>query len=180
MKVIVTIPDQVLATPTKAVAHFDKKLVALVADMKTTLKNTKNPVGVGLAAPQIGVNVSIFLMRPKEKGEISVHINPQITWVSPELTEGLPEAEHRLEGCLSVPKVWGVVKRHKVVRLVFCDETGKRIEKKYEGFPATIIQHEMDHLSGVLFTTRVLEQKGQFYKPVVNEKGEEDLEPYTI
>ena len=109
MKVIVTIPDQVLATPTKAVAHFDKKLVALVADMKTTLKNTKNPVGVGLAAPQIGVNVSIFLMRPKEKGEISVHINPQITWVSPELTEGLPEAEHRLEGCLSLPTIFGVV-----------------------------------------------------------------------
>ncbi|HCS78507.1 TPA: peptide deformylase [Patescibacteria group bacterium] len=180
MKLIVTIPDQALFTPTKTIAHFDKKLAAVVADMKAALLNTKNPVGVGLAAPQIGINASIFLMRPKEKGEISVHINPQITWVNPELTAGLPEAEHRLEGCLSVPKVWGVVKRHKAVKLMFFNETGKRIEKKYEGFPATIIQHEMDHLSGVLFTTRVLEQKGQFYKPVVNEKGEENLEPYTI
>ena len=180
MKPIVIIPDPVLSIPTKTVTHFDKKLTALVADMKAALKNTKNPVGVGLAAPQIGVSASIFLMRPKEKGEISVYINPHITWTSPELTEGLPEAEHRLEGCLSVPKVWGVVQRHKAVKLDFYDETGNRTEKKYEGFPATIIQHEMDHLSGILFTARVLEQKGQFYKPVVNEKGEEDLELYTI
>src|SRR3989344_37642 len=179
MKPIVIIPDPVLSIPTKTVTHFDKKLTSLVADMKAALKNTKNPVGVGLAAPQIGVSASIFLMRPKEKGEISVHINPHITWTSPELTEGLPEAEHRLQRCPSVPQGLGVVKRHKAVKLDFYDETGNRTEKKYEGFPATIIQHEMDHLSGILFTARVLEQKGQFYKPVANEKGEEDLELYT-
>ncbi len=180
MKPIVTTPNPVLTTPSRSVTSFDKRLVKLVSDMKTTLRGTKNPKGVGLAAPQVGQPLRVFLTRPRESEEVRVFINPEIVKSSQELTDGVPERENKLEGCLSIPKIWGRVRRAATLTLRYQDETGHRHEEKFSGFLATIIQHETDHVGGILFVQRVLEQKGKLYQTARDEEGKEILEEVTI
>ncbi len=180
MKSIVHVPHTVLSTPAKRVTMFDKKLYMLLADMNTSLLSTKNPKGVGLAAPQIGEPYCVFLTRPNEKSGIRVFINPEIIKRSDEITDGVPERENKLEGCLSIPKIWGKVKRARTLRLRYHDEHGKPHEENFEGFLATIIQHETDHINGILFTQRVLEQKQKLYQTVKDQDGKVVLEEITL
>lgn len=179
MKPIVKVPAAILTTPTKQVSNFDKRLTGLVDDLKTTLVATRNPKGVGLAAPQIGEPFAVFVVRPHEKDPIRVFINPEILAREGE-TEGVPERENKLEGCLSIPKIWGRIKRAKKVTVRYQDITGAKHEESFRGFVATIIQHETDHLNGTLFTYRVLEQKGTFYQSGKDKDGKEILEEIEL
>jgi peptide deformylase len=178
MKSIVHIPHPVLTTPTKPVVSFDKKLATVISDMKATLRHATKPKGVGLAAPQIGVGLQLFLTRPTPKDEIRIFINPTI--LASDLPQPNTDKTNQLEGCLSIPGVWGTVNRSPKLTLRFQDETGKTQEEVITGFLATIVQHEMDHLQGVLFTQRVLEQKNKFYQATTDEKGKEILEEVVI
>lgn len=178
MKSIVVTPNPVLSTPARAVTSFDKRLAKLIRDMKATLRATKNPKGVGLAAPQIGEGWRVFVTKPKD--DIRVFINPEILTFSHEQTDGVPERENKLEGCLSIPKIWGKVKRSAALTLRYQDETGATHTEKFSGFLATIIQHETDHVNGVLFVERVLEQKGRLYQAANDENGKEILEEMTL
>lgn len=180
MKPVVCVPHSVLTIPAKTVTSFDKKLERLIAKMRETLMATKNPKGVGLAAPQIGESWRVFLTRPKEETAIRVFMNPQIIKQSDDQTDGVPERENKLEGCLSIPKIWGKVKRAKTVTLRYRDEKGVLHEEEFRGFLATIIQHETDHTNGILFTKRVLEQKGTLYETRKDEEGKEVLEELSI
>ena len=81
---------------------------------------------------------------------------------------------------MSLPTIWGPVLRSSSVTLSYLDEYGKSHKKKFSNFLSTIIQHEMDHLQGILFPKRVLEQKGILYKSHKNEKGEDVFEEITI
>lgn len=177
---MVTTPNPVLTTPSKTVTFFDKRLHKLVLNLKGTLRATKNPKGVGLAAPQIGEPWRVFVTRPKDNLPIRVFINPEITESSIQKTEGVPERENKLEGCLSIPKIWGRVKRSASLTLSYQDETGTTHKEKFSGFLATIIQHETDHVNGILFVTRVLEQKGKLYQAGKDENGKEILEEVEI
>ena len=139
-----------------------------------------DPPGVGLAANQVGLNLSIFIIRPTKKSKTKVFINPKIIKISKTLIErerkdptkkSFDSAQDKpkkgkvkLEGCLSIPKIWGPVKRSDRAFLEYQDLTGKKYIKWFDGFEAIIIQHEMDHLSGVVFTQRSIEQRGQLYK----------------
>lgn len=180
---IVVVPNPVLTTPTKKVGKIDKKIKAVISRMKSILVGTRNPKGVGLAATQIGLSLSIFITKPDNSSPVRVFIDPQIIEKSEELSEimradeGSPslKREKKLEGCLSIPHVWGYLKRAKKVKLRFTDTQGKTHEEEFEGFMATIIQHETDHLNGILFTRRVLEQKEKLYRIEEDEKGEEKL-----
>lgn len=178
MKPIVHIPAQVLTTTTKRVITFDKKLTRIISDMKAALIHATNPKGVGLAAPQVGIPLQLFLTRPTEKDAIRVFINPII--LSRDPPQPNADKTHQLEGCLSIPGVWGTVNRSLKLTLSFQDEKGATHEETIAGFLATIIQHEMDHLQGVLFTQRVLEQKNKFYQATTDEKGKEILEEVVI
>ena len=178
MRPIVKIPNTVLSTPVQPVVSFDKKLKKIISDMKATLLHATNPKGVGLAAPQIGVPLSLFLTRPKEKDEIRVFINPKI--LKSETPISNADKTNQLEGCLSIPGVWGTVNRSPNLTLVYQDEQGTKNEEQFSGFLATIIQHEMDHLQGVLFTKRVLEQKNKFYQSTTDEQGKEILEEVVL
>jgi peptide deformylase len=180
MKRIVKIPDKVLTSPTKPVIHFDKRLRALVNDLKTTLAAARNPKGVGLAATQIGESYRVFVTRPNEKEDIRVFINPEIISRSDKHTDGVPERANKLEGCLSIPAVWGLVRRAKDLVLRYQDEQGEKHEESFTGFLATIIQHEVDHLNGTLFTHRVLEQQGKFYQSGKDENGKDILEEIEL
>lgn len=185
---IVVIPNTVLTTPANLVTKIDKKILSVVSDMKKTLGGTKNPKGVGLAAPQIGVALRIFITKPEPNSPIDVFLNPEILWQSPSLAEINREhqkdpsvqKDKKLEGCLSIPKIWGHLLRPEKVKLRFMDLFGKIQEKEYSGFMATVIQHETDHVNGILFTQRVLEQGQKLYRITRNKKGEEELVEISI
>lgn len=180
MKPIVCAPSSVLTSLAQTVTIFDKRLEALIGEMKTTLLATKNPKGVGLAGPQVGLSLRIFITRPKEESLTRVFINPEIISRSEDQTDGVPGRENKLEGCLSIPKIWGKVKRAKTLSLRYQDEKGNIHKEKFSGFIATIIQHETDHINGILFTQRVLAQKGKLYQTGKDEEGKEVLEEITI
>jgi len=180
MKPIVHIPNAVLSTPSKDVKVFDKKLKKMIADMKEALIATKNPKGVGLAAPQIGLPLKIFITRPNEKTEIRVFINPTIIKKSNGLTDGVPDRENKMEGCLSVPNLWGKVHRASSITLAFLDEKGVAHKDVFTRFLSTIIQHETDHVNGILFVQRVLEQKGKLFEIVTDENGKEVFEEVKL
>lgn len=181
---IVSVPHPVLTTPAKNVGKIDRKILDIIAQMKKTLLEKTNPKGVGLAAPQIGIPLKIFITKSTEESGIEVFINPTIMEFSKEKSEiKRPRGnktkgtvrEKKLEGCLSIPNVWGYLKRSSKVILRYTDIKGIIREKGYSGFMATIIQHETDHLEGILFTRRVLEQKQKLYRIERDEKGEETL-----
>jgi len=180
MKPIVHIPQKVLTSPAKKITAFDAGLSRLIKDMEETLLGAVNPKGVGLAATQVGVGVCVFLTKPTPKAKIRVFINPEIVKKSDELTQGVPERSNKLEGCLSIPNVWGNVRRATTLTLRFQDETGKVHEEDFSGFLATIIQHETDHLNGILFTQRVLEQKEKLFQVATDDDGAEVLEEIKL
>jgi peptide deformylase len=180
MKPIVVTPNPVLTTPARTVSSFDKRLLKLVRGMKATLRAAKAPKGVGLAAPQVGEPWRVFITRPTDKSDIRVFINPEIIASSGGVTDGVPGRDNKLEGCLSIPKIWGRVQRTPMLTLRYQDETGATHEERFSGFLATIIQHETDHTNGVLFVQRVLEQKGKLYQTTLDEDNKEILEEVTI
>ncbi len=179
-RAIVSVPHPVLTTPAKRVTTFDKKLKDLVGAMTDTLLVTVNPKGVGLAAPQIGVGYQVFLTKPNPQSEVRVFINPVILNRDANVTDGVPERGNKLEGCLSIPNVWGKVKRTTKLKLQYQDMSGETREEEFSGFLATIIQHETDHINGILFTQRVLEQQGKLYQVGKDDEGKEELQEITI
>ncbi|PIY70839.1 peptide deformylase [Candidatus Roizmanbacteria bacterium CG_4_10_14_0_8_um_filter_35_28] len=183
---IISVPNKILSSPTKPVAVIDEKIKELLAEMEETLKLQTDPVGVGLSANQIGVNLSIFIVKKSPKAEIKVFINPKIIkFQSSIIKKPSPTFHHppsrkkpvKLEGCLSIPRIWGPVNRTARIYLEYQDlaesinpERSRRIKRRwFSGFEAAIIQHEMDHLNGVVFTQRSLEQKKPIYKEVDGE-----------
>lgn len=180
MKPIVIIPHHALSTPANTITVFDKKLQRIIDEMKEALIATVNPKGVGLAAPQVGLSLRLFITKPKSTSAIRVFINPEIISTSDNQTESVPERDNKMEGCLSIPNVWGQVARNETLTLRFHDEKGNSHEEQFSGFLATIIQHETDHVNGILFTQRVLEQKGKLYQVETDEDGKEVLEEIKI
>lgn len=186
---IVTVPSDILRQVAKPIELLDKRVLKVIEDMHKTLMAAKKPQGVGLAAPQIGESLRIFLVRPTKNGPITIFINPEIIKfsqrkVSPNTKEGV------YEGCLSIPGHYAPVRRAMSVTVSYqtpsesdwrdlraqilpkghastqSRQEGKLIQKTsvFSGFIAHVIQHEMDHLNGILFIDRVLEQQAKLYK----------------
>ncbi len=165
MRKIVHVPNSVLTTPSKPVEKINSEIVNLVKDMEETLAAQVDPQGVGLAAPQVGVGLALFITKPNPNSPFEAFINPEILEVVPVRKENKKgRKSHRLEGCLSIPFIWSPVKRGPRVRLEYTDLRGVKHKKWFKGFMAVIVQHEVDHLHGVLFTQRALEQKLQLYE----------------
>ncbi len=169
---IVHAPHAILTKKVREVKKIDKKIRDLVYDMEETLIEQVDPQGVGLAAPQINEDLAIFIIKPTLKAETLVFINPKILETkspSPVAGDQKPSSKEdkediKLEGCLSIPRIWGPVTRNTKVLLEYQDLTGEKHTDWFSGFKSVIIQHEMDHLKGILFTERVLEQKGRLYQ----------------
>jgi len=185
---IVQAPHPVLSQKAKPVATFDTAITHLLHEMEKTLDTATDPEGVGLAAPQVGKSLQLFIVKQTPRSPLLTFINPKIEKVfDAPAEEPTPASEKKakrksvqLEGCLSLKDVWGVVKRQHGIVLSYQDETGKEHHKTFEGFIATIIQHECDHLEGFLFTKRVLEQKNQLYRSVRNADGETEFEEIAL
>lgn len=167
--------NPVLRQIAKNVAKVDKKTLSIVTDLKDTLKTQKEPEGVGLAAPQIGKSVRIFIADYKDFQRVV--INPEVLKTSEAKVKGLKTKSHKeiLEGCLSLPYYYGPLKRASRVTLKYLDEKGEEITEEFLDFNAQIIMHEMDHLNGILFVDRLLEEKKPLYKVDGDEWEEVEL-----
>lgn len=182
MAKIVTAPDPVLSEKAKRYNFNDGTLSKLLKEMAVALESATDPKGVGLAAPQIGNSVAVFIARPTEKGKPQAFINPEILSRENLVVKNRKKKEghKKLEGCLSLPNIWGTVERAQNVVLTYQDERGRSHTKLYKGFMATIVQHEVDHLEGILFPKHVLEQKGQLYQSHKNDEGEDEFDPIDL
>jgi len=141
---ILTIPDAVLRTEAAVIERVDDELRQLADDMLATMYDAP---GVGLAAPQIGILRRLIVMdaaRDDDPPGPLVMVNPEILALSDEMRV------HE-EGCLSIPEVTAEVERPAEIRVAYLDREDKPQEAELEGILATIVQHEIDHLNGVLF-----------------------------
>jgi len=136
--------------------------------MKTVLAQASDPIGVGLAANQVNVLKRLFVTRLEPGAKTNVYINPQIIKrQNKQAKNDHDEDDEPLEGCLSVPRIWAPIDRDWMIRLSWQDRGQKTHERDFDGFEAAVIQHEIDHLDGILFTQRAMEQG----KPIYEERG---------
>lgn len=168
MSQILRVPHPVLRKPTQPVRELDKKVISIIKDMTTTLLAAKNPEGVGLAAPQIGHLLKIFLVRPSTRSAPRVFINPEIVKYS-QRQQSPQDSRGVYEGCLSIPHHYSPLPRSLSVTVKYQTLEPKTqnlvsVQETFTGFTAHIIQHELDHLNGILFIDRVLEQNCPLFK----------------
>ncbi|HUN24741.1 MAG TPA: peptide deformylase [Steroidobacteraceae bacterium] len=133
------------------------ELRVLVADMDETMRALH---GAGIAAPQIGVSLRVVIFEVRENPRYP-HVAPvpYTVLVNPEVTVLGEEQEEGWEGCLSVPGLRGLVPRYRSVRYRGFSPEGERIDRTVEGFHARVVQHEVDHLDGVLYPERIRDLK---------------------
>ena len=144
LREILVVPHPVLKQVSKPVAKVDDALRALMDDMLETMYDAP---GIGLAAIQIGEPVRVIVMDLAREGEPKApqyFVNPEILWAS-------EETQPYEEGCLSVPEYYDEVERPAQVKLRYLNYQGEQVEEDAEGMYAVCIQHEIDHLDGVLF-----------------------------
>jgi peptide deformylase len=150
---ICTAPDPVLRRKAKRVTSFDSSLQQLIDNMIETLNQA---AGVGLAAPQVGISLRVAIIQEPEK-ELIVLINPEV--IKREGERVIPE------GCLSIPGYQGEVIRSQKVKVKARDRHGKEVRIKGEDLLGQALEHEIDHLNGILYVDR-LESEDKFYKLV--------------
>ncbi len=152
-----TIPDPVLTTKTQKITKIGNEEKRLAKDLLDTLAVAKDPEGAGLAATQIGKSkrmcvVRDFFPNPAKPEEIAFE---DYLLINPKIVSRSKETEIDYEGCLSIPDVYGKVERYSKIKVDALNINGDRIKLKAQGFLARVVQHEIDHLDGVLFTERV-------------------------
>lgn len=159
---IITYPDARLKQGADEVENFDESLIKFINNLEDTM--AAGPGGVGIAAPQVGmmqriviVDVSNYpkIKKAKHHGHL-ILINPEIIdW------QGMKKGR---EGCMSVPDFTGNVIRAENIVLNALDKNGKQIEYEMEGFEARAVQHEIDHLDGLLFLDRLVSRRNDLFK----------------
>lgn len=166
IKDILTLPNEneKLRQKSNEVISFDAVLSKLIDDLSETLVAQTDPIGLGLSAPQIGILKRVFVARVRNK--VKAFVNPVILKLSKK------EVAY-LEGCFSVPELYGHVVRPAEVDLQSQDKQGKTSKAHYKGLPARIIQHEIDHLNGTLFIDHLHDQNGKMFK-IEKDKGGKD------
>jgi peptide deformylase len=146
-----------------------RELHELVRDMDDTMRSLN---GAGLAAPQVGVSLRVVIFevrrnpRYPDAGEV-----PYTVLVNPELAPLGEDTEDGWEGCLSVPGLRGLVPRHRRLRYRGCDVHGRPIERTVAGFHARVVQHEVDHLDGILYPLRLRSLDDLGYEDTLFPKG---------
>jgi peptide deformylase len=154
IKTVLRMGDPRLLEPARPVADFDTpELHELIADMQDTMTALN---GAGLAAPQIGVGLQVVIFgldhNPRYPDAEAV---PQTVLINPKLTVLDEEMEEGWEGCLSVPGMRGLVPRFRRLRYRGVDAWGNPIDRSVEDFHARVVQHECDHLAGILYPMRI-------------------------
>lgn len=160
---IVKLGDPALRAPAQPLAPeriSDPDVQALIDDMVESMVAAR---GVGLAAPQVGAEIQLFVYQVPGPPEIPLHVV-----INPMLTPQAGEMLYEWEGCLSVPDLRGLVPRHPAVRVQGLDREGQPLDYLAAGFEARIVQHEFDHLNGVIFLDRMRDLRTLAYSEELN------------
>lgn len=218
---IINVPDKILRQKSKPITKVDKKILKFTSELTETLLKKSDPPGVGLSGIQVGKPWRVFITYlPKDRSislnkwsqknqELSVYINPEIIDVSDKKTLGGKKSKPMLEGCLSIPNIYGSVWRYDWIKIRYTNliptsEVGKNdtsevpdhqtggdhsppqsvlsvgnnnysqnvVTKKFKGFAARVVQHEYDHLEGILFTDYSMKES----LPIYFDDGDEMVE----
>ena len=158
VKSVLRMGDPRLLEPSRAVKKFrTAELNELIADMRDTMASLN---GAGLAAPQIGVNLQVVIFGVEKNPRYpEAEVVPFTILINPKLTPLGDEMEEGWEGCLSVPGMRGLVPRFLNLRYQGVDEMGKKIDRKVSDFHARVVQHECDHLAGILYPMRIRDMR---------------------
>ncbi len=161
--------DPVLHAPASPVSSITAEIEALVADMYETMDTAP---GVGLAAPQVGVGLRIYTYSYVDDDENpwrGVVINPEL-WMTP--TEpGIPDPDEESEGCLSFPGERFPLRRAESVRVTGIDLDGAPVSIEVDGWRARIVQHEFDHLNGIIYIDRLVGADAKSVQKVIRTRG---------
>lgn len=149
--------EKSLRTVCTNVTDFNEAKI-IAKDLIDTLTASKIP-GAGLSAPQIGILKNIFVARKFYNEQNSNSKYTDIVFINPKLKNFSKEKTKSLEACLSIFDVYGFVHRHKKIGVIYTDLNGKTQLLKTGGFLSCVIQHEMDHLNGVLFIDKLIDKK---------------------
>lgn len=149
------------------VQNINNETLEDIEDLKETLKFTG---GFGIAGPQVGINKRIIVISiEKEKCSYKdCEDVPTTVMINPSWRKLSEEKESEFEGCLSVPTIRGKVERYKQIEVTYFNENGEKIVKKVSGFTARDIQHECDHLDGIIFLEKVTQENGFATKEMIN------------
>lgn len=143
-----TMGDRVLRQDAKRVSQVNDDVRQLVRDMLQTMYSAD---GIGLAAPQVGVHKRLIVVDPDPQNTAT----PPLVLINPDIRGYSADIVLAQEGCLSIPEVYLDVKRPEAIEVTFKDERGRPQRAKMSGLAARVVQHEIDHLEGVLFVDRV-------------------------
>ena len=146
--------NPVLEKKAATVQQIDGEIRQLARDMLETMYHYN---GVGLAGPQVGESLRVITIDPRDPD-----IGPQVL-LNPKITDRSGEVTGE-EGCLSLPNLYGQVRRAKRIAITYTDIEGKERSEEWSGFPARIAQHEIDHLNGVLFVDRIDEKQRESFR----------------
>jgi peptide deformylase len=155
---ILEVPDPRLKTISQPVEVFDEALQTLIADMFETMYDAP---GIGLAAIQVGVAKRLLVMDLQDEGPDGEPVRNPRVFVNPEILDPSEDLSAYNEGCLSVPDQYAEVERPATIRARWQDAEGKVHEETMDGLLATCLQHEMDHLEGILFIDHLSRMKRQ-------------------
>jgi peptide deformylase len=155
---IIEIPDPRLRQISKPVESFDAALQTLIDDMFETMYDAP---GIGLAAIQVGVPLRLLVIDLQESEEGSDEPGPKNprVFINPEFSDPSDELNVYTEGCLSIPDQYADVERPKTIRAKWLDREGKAHDELLDGMIATCLQHEVDHLNGIVFTDHLSRMK---------------------
>lgn len=158
--------DARLLERAKEVGAFNTSVLKkLLKDMRDTMQALD---GAGLAAPQIGINLRVVIFGIDENPRYpDVEAVPQTVLINPIITPLSEDVEDGWEGCLSIKGMRGLVPRYKAVRYTGFDETGKSVDRTVGGFHARVVQHECDHLDGILYPMRIQDMRNFGFSAVL-------------
>lgn len=145
--------NEKLTAPNINVESLTDEVRDLITDMKSTLQR-EAPNGLGLAAPQIGVNLNIIVVKQTlDSKATNFHNKPVIAMINPVILEKSSKKMMFREGCLSVPEMYYDIERHKDIKVRYMNEDGRMETYRISGTDAVVVQHETDHLNGILIST---------------------------
>ncbi len=148
--------NPILRSISEEIKEIDEELILFCKKLQLMMWQNK---GVGLAAPQVGTTIRVIATSQREQKKNKDKLLWETIMINPNIIERSKETILWEEACISLPNAVGTVKRHKSIQVEFLDIKGKKQSKKYKEFNAVIIQHEIDHLDGVLFIDKREEEK---------------------
>jgi peptide deformylase len=156
---VLTLPNKSLRIKSIEVEKIDQDLMNFIDDMVDTLRSKP---GLGLAAPQVGKNIRLIIIESKgsqdENGNTIYETIPLMVLINPEIIKFSRDKVEMDEGCFSVPDLFGLVTRPKKIKLIALDINGRKVQLNASGLLARVIQHEIDHLDGILFIDHITDK----------------------